>query len=292
VVEASEGGELGPADLKRMRDHFLSNNPSSSVAAQTLIIAMGICAELLGRDWLVRNLSANRRSSANYFPKLLDPADEYSHFLWEYRLVDLAKLLYQCQRLPGFFDSLADIRKHDLRGVAGELRVAYLFHRSGHTPRFVHRSCAKRQDYDLEVSVGDAIVAVEVKSKEQSTPLNEGTILSTVKDARQQLPKEGPGIVVLVLPDDWVRGTQVDGRVVAAVTKAVRKSARINMVIILWEAVFESESSLRAVATSFFIVKNEQPRQPVEEMYELLRVMTSSGLDQFSPPFLLDLPPD
>ncbi len=64
------------------------------------------------------------------------------------------------------------------------------------------------------------------------------------------------------------------------------------MVILLWEAVFESESSLRAVATSFFIIKNEQPRQPVEEMYELLRVMAPSGLDQFSPPFLLDLPPD
>ena len=273
-----------------MRRDFLSKHPSSSAHSVAIVVGIGICAELLGVDWLKRNIDAKRPPAADFFPRLVTSVDEDAHFRWEHRVIDLASLLYEGQDLEGFAAARSEFGKRTLRGVAAELRVAHLLRGSGHRPRFVARTGDKGHDYDIEVPLQETSVAVEVKAKDEGTPLNESTIMGTIRDARKQLPKEGPGVVVLSLPEAWTNGPEVDGAVLDAVAKALRKSQRINSVVLLWEAMLQVAPTSRAFATCFMPIHNALAKRPVEGMEGLLRaVAPGAPIQGGRPTYLRDL---
>lgn len=207
-------------------------------------------------------------------------------------MTELSMLLYEGQSLPGFAEALPEMRTRSLRGVWAELRVAMILNANGHGPRLVARAGVKGSDFDIEARVGDQVVPVEVKAKEGDTVLSPATVLATIRDARQQIPKEGPGVVVLAIPGSWTVGKLVKAEAVNAVTAALRNSRRLNAVVLLWEAIFPALPSGRAFTTVFHLVRAEDPKVDVPGIADLLSGITPGASVVGRPvSFLADLTP-
>jgi hypothetical protein len=71
--------------------------------------------------------------------------------------------------------------------------------------RFVKPQGVKGKDYDYEAYPNNAdTVCIEGKCTLRSTSVSDDTIRRALNDARQQLPKDKPGVIFVRVPEIWV----------------------------------------------------------------------------------------
>ncbi len=283
---------LNPGELQRIRAGIQSTGPSSELAVEAML-ALEVAGHILGAAWVRQHVLHESGSKGAYLPSLTAPYDVEQAWRLQHQLTELAHLLYEAQTLPGFREAVQELRTRSMRGVVVELRTAVMLRMAGHEPRLVQRTGRKGADYDIAVPFGEVQVAVEVKSKEEDTPYDEGTVRATLRDARQQLPQEGPGVVVLAVPRNWTAGDAVQAEVVETVLGSLRNSRRINAVVLLWEAVAQSTTGQRAYANAYLPVWNPQPRASVAGLDSLIReIAPGAPYPMDSPRFVRDsIPP-
>src|SRR6202043_2436841 len=107
---------------------------------------------------------------------------------------------------PGLDDVLDQIRDRMLGSGFAELDAGRLLWVRGIPFKYIETVGTLGCDYDLELSHWNGIECCgEVKSKDEKTALSERTILASLKEARDQLPKDRPGVVFLKVPQSWSR---------------------------------------------------------------------------------------
>jgi hypothetical protein len=173
----------------------------------------------LGRDFMRTNELDDMESQAKHKQKVV----------W------LAESLFNLQETPGFFGRLEMLQDDpNLEATFGEIRCASIFSHPDFRLRFVDPSKVRGSDYEAEFALPTGeTVCCEIKTKSETTAITESTIRSTVSKARDQLPPDRPGVVVLSIPDHWATP---DGARIAnsAINRVLRRSNRIVAVVVCW----------------------------------------------------------
>lgn len=250
-------------DVAASRAEAVARRPSGPPAAVEHFVASEVAINILGPQWWRDHMVGHERD--DFFAPPAIPSVPTGYFI-QHATLGLANDLLICQTLPGFVEQLDDLRTRSLAGVAHELQIARLLHKSGHEVQFVQRTGVKGSDYDLLV---DGFVAVEAKAKDDNLTYSDSTLASTLKRARGQLPASGPGVIVLRIPDAWPFAASFREGAEKVITRAFSSSGRVNAVVVVWDEWAEMTPDGMACLQRFRILKNPTPRTHL------------AGLDQF-----------
>lgn len=193
------------------------------------VLSEDIIDSHLGHGWFAEHVdgSASSDQTRNYLKSDGPPA---VRLLTAQRVHDLARRLYQLQSFHWFDDVVRRVRTRDLSGAGFEVDVAFLLHQLVAAVSPKEESGQKGEDYDIHLQLYGLDVPVEAKAKDDDTPYNEKTVISTVKGAATQFPKGSKGIVFVRIPSTWT-GTEVEDSYPNALVKATRQTSRVGAVI-------------------------------------------------------------
>jgi hypothetical protein len=261
---------IGPEDVEDFRRSLLDRFPDATEVFLALGVSCQVLINILGWDWYRQNLDPSR-SHPFFMNDAADGTD--AAYVSQHRVITFGRNLLELQAAPFFDDMVRELRTRSLLGAATELHVARLFHRNGHPVRFVQRTGVKGEDYDQVVRYGGTDMYVEIKAKEDDTAYTASTIRASLRDARQQLPRQGPGIIVIRIPTGWVTDQSFIRDVDPIITGALRNSGRTNAVIVVWDEWLPLVPQGKAYLFKFRIYENPGPKAPVEDIGQLLRIL-------------------
>lgn len=176
------------------------------------------------------------------------PDDQFRHL---YRVVNLAEIVYNLQRVQGLKERIIIMDKNDLESAYGEMQCAALLSSTEMNLRFINPKGSKGHDYEVELtSSANRTVCCEIKTKLEATSFDVKTLWSTLDAARKQLPKQQPGLILVKIPEAWPqRHRQTD--VGQAISKALRQSDRLVGIVLLWEEWFRTPEGANICISRF-----------------------------------------
>ena len=277
-----------PADLTRSREEIIEQFPDADMLMIDYAVANDIIINIFGPDcWGTRLVGAKPDA---YFATRDgdgdgdgdggddddddDDDDDLHAYIHQSRVLGLAHDLLICQHFDGFAAQRQEMSKQSIMAVHHELRVARMLHDSGHTVAFVIPSGVKGADYDLVV---DDVLATEAKAKEGTTVYSKSSLKNTLSTARRQLPQQGPGLVVLRIPDAWGKDRAFVEEAEKVFDGVLRSSSRINAILVLWDEWFQGDPEGAACLTRFRIFENAQPKTDFADLPRVLRSLAVDG---------------
>ena len=231
--------QLTEDDLRAFAEDYrtaLGGSPEAWVhimAFETLINLLGPHAveELRGPNWVFGNVFG-------YGSGL---SDDYLRSDWAIggirrRVISLAELLYHFQTVEGYERLIESLRTDSIESTVGELEGAKLLFMSGLSFRFRGRSGSKGKDFDVQLLTSDgSVINCEMKSKLEITRLSESTVTRTLKAARKQLPEAEANVILLKLPEAWIRLPQTGEVMNYATSKFFRNTGKdVAAIVFHW----------------------------------------------------------
>lgn len=173
-----------------------------SGAEESLALAGAILRHFLGEDWLTKWVMPET-ARANFLR--IDEARQSNLDLSALRLIDLAEVVYNLQDVPGFDECISKMRNGDIEGTYAELDLGRMLYLNEVPFRYVVPQQVRGCDYDVEVEYPNGIIAcAEAKCNIENIKLSRNTIKNKLDRARQQLPRDRPGIVFVKVPPQWM----------------------------------------------------------------------------------------
>jgi hypothetical protein len=185
----------------------------------------------LGIEWVHQHVF--RGTETSFFKANSDA--EVDRFKHQDRVVALAEMLFNFQRIDGIESRMEKRRTADVETAVAEFEGAKLLFRSGPDFTFVQERGVRSADYDIDVFLGSETVACEMKCKLESTTLTEATVRNTLDIARGQLPPDRPGVIFIKLPTSWPQEPNATALIRGALDAAFSKTRRISAVVLHWE---------------------------------------------------------
>lgn len=188
--------------------------------------------------------------------------------------MQLGAALLVGQHMDGFAELRARFVTRTLPDVFHELNVARMLHENGYRVQFVKESGVRGKDFDLLV---DDVLAVEAKAREERS-FSASALRNAVGSARRQLPSEGPGLLVMRIPDAWATDPGFVAEADGVFENAVRSSSsrRINAIVVLWDEWLKGVDGGAACIVRFRIYECDDPRT---DFPDLPRVVRSAAFD-------------
>jgi Holliday junction resolvase len=149
-------------------------------------------------------------------------------------MIRLADYLYRLRNREGYGHFIDTLKCCALEAAFFELEVANMLHKSGREIIFVKRSGIMGSDYDLIADICGARVAVEAKSRRFREISDENALGNALSKAREQLPRPGPGIIAVSVPEVWMAQGGAESRVAEVIQTFLRKTQRVNHVLLHW----------------------------------------------------------
>lgn len=212
-------------------DRLAEEQRRAMPGASDVVIQLGVAAEvamiLLGPHVFHAIFGTSERHFASF-----DGRGGTGDFVYMQRVITLGKYLLECQSVQNFSAMRADMASRSLAGVCHEARCAALALRAGFSVSFVERTGVRGHDFDFLI---DAYVALETKAKDEATAYSMGSLASTVNKARAQLPADGPGIVMMAVPDRWPEHPNFREDCETLAQELFRRSERVNALFFMWD---------------------------------------------------------
>lgn len=148
------------------------------------------------------------------------------------RVFDLAEILMNLQMVEGFDFTVQRLKQgkgQQIESTYAELQIAKVLYQYDLRFRFIRPTGTKKEDYDFEVTYPCGTMAfVEAKCTIESGPIHVQTIENALNTARRQIPKNGPGIIFVKVPQHWYEGHQVGAplRKIPAITNLTERFLR------------------------------------------------------------------
>lgn len=168
-------------------------------------VALNVLAAFFGPAWVVRHAAQNDGPDLGFLRANAPDGEGFNHHLL--RVIWLAEMLFNFQRKPGLEGPLENLRVGQIETAYAELEVGKLLSLYDVGFRFVTpegRKGGKNHDLEFFHPNGE-ICPGETKCKLETTDLSDGTIKSTLNEARKQLPDDRPGVIFLKAPQDWMQ---------------------------------------------------------------------------------------
>jgi hypothetical protein len=163
-------------------------------------VSLYILIELLGDEWAMRYLAIHDQPFLKTRSKDFRDIDRF--FL---RVMSLAEMLLNLQDVPGFPACIERLAGGDIESAFAELEVGKLLSMFGVRFRFNEPSLVAKADYDLIVFFQNGEQGfAETKCKAEMGRLTEQSVRNSLGQARSQLPNDGPGVIFMKIPEEWI----------------------------------------------------------------------------------------
>jgi len=231
-------------------------------------VTYGLATEVLrfffGNAWtnenvfsVITDVSPSHRSGREFFKT--ESTDKDEQFRHMQRVTTLGELVFNLQGIEGIRQRLALMQNDNLEAALGECECAALLSPPEFMFRFVVPTGIKGQDYEGEVlTAAERVVCCEIKSKSEQTEANPNSLWRTLDHARQQLPKGKPGIIMIKIPEVWVKQQETQSVIAAAVQRVCRQSHRVVAVVYTWEEWHSTREGWRVILTKFHVYRNNR----------------------------------
>jgi hypothetical protein len=253
------------------------------VTADHDFITYGLATEALrfffGNEWTNENVfSIHKETSAHHRQGRLflrtDSTEQADQFRHMQRVTSLAEITFNLQGVDGLKQRISLMDKHDLESALGEMECAALLSHSELAFRFVIPTGSKGLDYEAEVTTSaNRIVCSEIKVKSERTSADAQTLWSTLETARKQLPKSEPGLILVRIPEEWVKRQDIQTIVNDAIGRVFRQSHRVVAVILMWEEWNQTSDGWKLVVSRFKDYRNSKSRLYKSDIDDLLAVI-------------------
>ena len=182
---------------------------------RTVVLAQSIIAHFFGRDWFTAHIrhDAPKPGFLNY-----DFSSDQRREATSFRVVELAESLFNLQNIPGFDETIAQMKGggDKIEATCAELDFGRFLYIHDVEFRFNVPSMKKGADYDVELSYRDGLaVPADAKCKLESTDIDPRSISNTLEKGRKQLPADRPGAIFLKVPQSWVADTAIAAEMVS-----------------------------------------------------------------------------
>lgn len=222
-------------DLVAFANAFRAQYPSIPPSNEWIQLALAgqILRTFLGDTWCDLQL----RGLDEAHPGFQRSPDLFQQSRTQAWIVALGELLFNLQDIPGFDKRCRRLIRDDLESVVAELEAVRLLAESCLPVQLVEEVGVRGSDYEARVTLPTGeIASCEVKSKAEGTTLSTRTLLRQLKDGAKRLPPDRPGILILRLPEHWVRDGETLSKVVESVKgKLFHDYRRIIALILFWD---------------------------------------------------------
>jgi hypothetical protein len=149
------------------------------------------------------------------------------------RAILVAETLFLLRSSAGFEEQRKRLTTRPLRSTFFELLAAKQFLKAGFQISARPEVGRLGEDFDFSATAGDVIVNVEVTALTAKEP-SEATIFNALQQKRRQLPKDAPGVVYCVVPENWSHSAiNWDDYLQKIVSRFFRGTTTVN-VIVFW----------------------------------------------------------
>ncbi len=196
-------------------------------------LAQVVLAHFLGLDWVEANVMSNN-SSLDFFRTC--PTTEDDRIRHIVRVVQFGELLFNLQKVPGIERRIEIIRADPdrIEQTFTEFVALMILVLNGTPVRFVEPIGKKGEDFDFEILLPSRAKAYcEAKCKIEANELNIAGLEKSLKKARDQLPKYGPGVVFLSVPEHSLKDyVALSATVSIVIDKFFRDTTRVALVVV------------------------------------------------------------
>lgn len=178
------------------------------------------------------------------------------------RVIQFAEMLLNLQFVPGFQEVIERIKNETIEPYFAELEVGKLL-LMHHIPfRYVQATGRRGESYDIEFLFNGRPVFGDTKCKLESSQPNERSIFNTLQSSRSQLPKSGPGVFFVKIPQSWNdiwTDDQLIQKLQSAADQFLRGTGRVDAVIFFINRILEIE--LQAISLLLILQRQNQRRR-------------------------------
>ncbi|HMB93286.1 MAG TPA: hypothetical protein VKP65_20710, partial [Rhodothermales bacterium] len=200
---------------------------------QKYIMAMSVLASMLDIQWLDNKIDNHDSTNAYIRPKPSSPIDNHRH---ADRVIQLGERLFNLQAVRGIRFPLDELKTKNIESTFAVFAAAEMLFKARVPFEFVERRHQKGQDYDIRIFTADgAEVGCEVKCKTETTVYSESTLRSSLKTARQQLPRGKPGLIIIMVPEKWLIDDTIRHAWPRVLKSIYRNTSRIAAVLLFGE---------------------------------------------------------
>jgi hypothetical protein len=188
--------------LRRLGDSIPLQFKTPDGQTEALSLASGVLRVFLRSEWVEKHVISDDSKKGFLSIRDDDPVKREISF---FRVMDLAEILFNLQRVPGFDECLDRMRRGDIEGALAEFNIGRMLFLNKVPFRFVIPQGVKKKDYDFDILCPNGQAAcADAKCKIDETTFSEGGIKEALKKARGQLPNEKPGIIFVKVPEHYL----------------------------------------------------------------------------------------
>jgi len=167
-----------------------------------------LCFEIIrwtmGQDWLRKHFDPDQKGSGVFKVGFGETNEEKAK---NFKLVDFCECLVNLRYVDGIHHCVDRLKeaKDSAAVEAGyaELHIAKMLYINEWPFRLIKPQNKRGDDYDLEIICYNQTRCGDTKCKLESTELSTATVAKTLKNSRDQLPVDGPGVLFIKIPQQW-----------------------------------------------------------------------------------------
>lgn len=242
IAQMSEFREIGAADL------LATWLGLPEIWRNDTQIATLILKHFLSEEWIFKHVDQDATRPGPL--TLAGSPTDIEHA--KIRVVELAESIFNLQKIEGVHECLNRLRTaDDIEPTIAELHVGKMIY-ANEWP-FVFVVPGPGRTYDFEIQYGEWKVAADVKCKIDSPSPNAKGIAKALSRSRTQLPKDGPGIFFVKLPQQWMEYPDWQRTSVQGALDFLRGTGRVSSVAFYLEPIhlldFVAETGRHYVAS-------------------------------------------
>jgi hypothetical protein len=228
-------------------------------------------AQVLGDQWVDNRLAAYNGLTTE------------EHVRFKYQLWRLGRLLFDLQSYDFFGGIVADVKQRDLLGALFEAEVVRLLMQLPTRTTLRVPQGQKGLDYDIDFGGSRLQLAVEVKAKDETTPFTAATVRNTLQTAREQLPRDGLGLIFLRVPYAWTSDPEYAAGIDAPVEWLLRNTSRVQAVVLVWDEIADRTATTMRLEPRQRVLRREGIDPRVDQVLRFLEQVWASDWDAVGP---------
>ena len=177
---------------------------------------------------------------------------------------------------------LDGVRTRELSGAAFELDILWALQIASPYVEARRESGVKGSDYDAFALMGEHLVPVEAKAKDDTTPWSAKTVIKTVKRAAEQLPRGDVGLLFLRVPTAWI-GPSLEEHFADALDEGTRQTTRVGAIISAIDKPHLNTETTASVSRHFHYFATPKCPEHIWSFCMRLRQLWDAGLTQMAP---------
>jgi hypothetical protein len=193
------------------------------------MIANTIVKHFLSGEWLDKYVHHKSRQARYLRVDINASLPEKNKAMMRYW--EFTETLLNLQNVEGFEVVLDELAHGKIESACGELDVARMIAFHGLKFRFVMPTRGPKLNYDFEIFHADGFkVCAEAAAKFDATTPRARSVRESLRDSRDQLPDDEPGIIFIKVPENWIRDVELAAQITEIAVDYLRQSTHVMSV--------------------------------------------------------------